>query len=222
MTQRDYENNRRGYTNLEEGLAGMVYFHQARTYAAEDESWIKAMRPKTATDNIAKVKNGPALQSLMEEIHDHAKSAGKYMSDNFDAQREYVSRLAGNEPKKVSEALEKKIDAYKEAFSQQEAQKKLAELDAERKNRIEKAGYDSEKVTKRDLGDIMTIMQKALYLRASVRNGKTDVLFKRYLEHVNKVEAKNVADKSREIAIDKKNVKEAAANEQQAVSVPQL
>ena len=98
----------------------------------------------------------------------------------------------------------------------------MAELDAERKNRIEKAGYDSEKVTKRDLGDIMTIMQKALYLRASVRNGKTDVLFNRYLEHVNKVEAKNAADKSREIALDKQNVKETAANEQQAVSVPQL
>ena len=222
MTQRDYENHRRGYTNLEEGLAGMVYFHQARTYAAEDESWIKAMRPKTATDNIAKVKNGPALQSLMEEIHDHAKSAGKYMSDSFDAQREYVSRKAGNAPKQVSEALEKKIATYKEAFSQQEAQKKLVELDAERKNRIEKAGYDSEKVTKRDFGDIMPIMQKALYLRASVRNGKTDVLFNRYLEHVNKVEAKNVADKSKEIALDKQNVKEAAANEQQAVSAPQL
>lgn len=222
MTQTSYEVIRRGYTNLEEGLAGMVYFHQARTYAAEDESWIKAMRPKTATDNIAKVKNDPALQRLMEEIHDHAKSAEKYMSDSFDAQREYVSRLAGNAPQKVSADLEKKIATYKEAFSKQEAQKKLVELDAERKNRIEKAGYDSEKVTKRDFVDIKTIMKKAFYLRAAVRNGKTDVLFNRYLEHVNKVEAKNVADKSREIALDKKNVKEAAVNDQQAVNAPQL
>jgi hypothetical protein len=144
------------------------------------------------------------------------------MSDSFDAQREYVSRKAGNAPKKGSAALEAKINAYKQEFSMQEAQKKLEELDAERKNRIEKAGYDSEKFTKRDFGDIVPIMLKALYLRASVRNGKTDVLFKRYLEHVNKIEAKKVADKSREIALDKQNVKEAAANEQQAVSAPQL
>ena len=215
MDQARYEKNRRGYTNLEEGLAGMVYFHQVRTFAAEDEGWIKAMRPKTATDNIAKVKNGPALQSLMEEIHDHANMADKYMSDSFDAQREYVSRLAGNAPNKVSEDLEKKIATYKQAFSRQEAQKKLEELDAERKNRIEKAGYDIDKVTKRDFVEIKTTMKNAGYLRAAVRNGKTDVLFNRYLEHVNKVEAKNMADESKEIALDKQNVKEAPENNQE-------
>ena len=145
----------------------------------------------------------------MEEIHDNALFA-----DNYDAYQEFLSRKAGNGPKKVSKTLEDKIKTFKETLTQEEAKKKLEELPKEKASRIAKAVFTREEADRTSASDIAKCMKSASRLRIAARSGKTGVLFKRYLEHLNKVIVDNKGEKSNEIESVKQNDKEAAVNDQ--------
>jgi hypothetical protein len=211
----EYEKSRKNFLGMEIGFSGMVYFHQVKTYGPEDQNWIQAMRPKAAEQGIAQIKNSEALHNLMEEIHDHALFAGNYMGSTYDAYQEFLSRKAGNEPKKLSKTLEDKIKTFKETPTQEEAKKKLEALPKEKASRIAKAGFTTEEAAKISAHDIELSMKSASRLRIAARSGKTDVLFNRYLEHLRKILTKNKPENTNEIARNKQNVKEAAVNEQQ-------
>lgn len=210
ITKREFEKSRQNFLGMERGFSGMVYFHQAKSFGPEDPKWIEAMRPTAAKKGIDEIQNSEALHNLMGEIHDHALFA-----DNYDAYQEFLSRKAGNQPKKVSKALEDKIKTFKETPTQEEAKKKLEGLPKEKANRIAKAGFTREEAAKISAGDIVLSMKSASRLRIAARSGKTDVLFNRYLEHLGKVIAKNKAEQSKGIVHEKQNVKEAVVNEQQ-------
>ena len=210
MRTGNFEKSRQNFLGMERGFSGMVYFHQAKSYGPEDKNWIVAMRPTAAEQGIAKIKNSEALHNLMEEIHDNALFA-----DNYDAYQEFLSRKAGNKPKKVSKTLEDKIKTFKETLTQEEAKKKLEELPKEKASRIAKAGFTREEADRTSASDIAKCMKSASRLRIAARSGKTDVLFNRYLEHLSKVNAKNKAEQSKETVHEKQNVKEAVVNEQQ-------
>ena len=108
----------------------------------------------------------------------------------------------------MSADLEKKIEKYTQSFTVEEAKQKLVELETEKRDRIEKAGFTDRDFATKSIHVLKIQMQRV----TNLREGNTTGLFNRYLSHQQKVNEKNKAVEAKASAPENQKVKEVAVN----------
>ena len=192
--QKTFDIRRQAHVDLKQGFAGMVYFHTVSTFALEDERWLKCLKPQAAKASIAKIEGSAGLNNMINDMYDQAKKFEYYTSSDFKYRKAFLEKKMGMRPYDENQMLIKDIPDQPDLadLSKEEAQQKLNELMAEKKqffldNGINPAYYDG-LPAKYDpqRTEIEYRLKCFADLRASARSGNTTPLFNRCMQYINK------------------------------------
>lgn len=216
----------KAYMRMEQGFAGMLYFHEAKALPLEEGAWIRALDPKVVKKGVSNIKGSAGFQSLMNEIVDHSASAKIYLGQNSEYQKlkaevkKQEKELAKAKPQNTKEDAQNKIDAYRDSNTLQQAKEKLEKMEETRNFILKQAGLDPNEVTmKREL-DFQTNILLAKTVRLTIRGGNTASFYRRYYEHKVKVSEKSNPEMQKVNVVDKQYVKTEAEVTNQKPQAP--
>jgi hypothetical protein len=199
LNENDYAERRQGYLDLRQGLAGMLYYHVAKSYDLEDRQWIDHLKPQTARNEIQKIETGEAFGSMINKMYDLAKKYDYYTGSRYYNFKAFLDNKLGNPAVDRYGQPVTKFKDYPslENASREELTQRLEALEQERAQlfrdgKLNPRHYDKmpEQYFSKRLNDKERLTQFA-ELRVAVRSGNTEGLFARYLQHQNKVIQKN-------------------------------
>lgn len=199
LSETNYAERRQAYFDLKKGLAGMIYYHAAKDYALEDRQWIEHLKPKSAKKEIGKIENGDAFRSMVDEIYGNAKKYEYYTGNRYYNYKAFLDNKLGKPMLDKDGAPMTTVPKFSTLanISTEEATRRLDSLKQEREQLFRSAQLNpkhyenmpSQYFPQRVKDQERVVCLKEL--RISVRDGNTEGLFARYLQHQNRVNQKN-------------------------------
>lgn len=198
--QEIYNTHRKAYFDLQEGFAGMVYFHTVNTFALDDDRWLTCLNTQAVKASIATIKDSAGFQNMIKDMYDQTAKFDYYTGSGFKDLKAFLDQKAYGRAYDENQMLIKNIPDPPGLtnITKEEAKQKMSELMEQRNQFFLSNGINPEyyKGMPKEYDSQRTEIEYRFKcfadLRASARSGNTAPLYQRCLQHIQKAAGKQL------------------------------
>lgn len=199
LNANQYNERRKLYFGFREGFAGALYYHVANSFELEDRQWIQYLKPDTAKNEIQKIEQGEAINTMITDMYDIAKKYTYYTGDSYYNYKAFLQNKLGQPAYDRFGERVTKFNKYPslDNASEAEIRERLNALETEKEQVYKDANLNPEhydkmpaKYSTQRMKDRcrLTCFEK---LRLDVRSGNTEGVYNHYLQYEQKIAQKN-------------------------------